>query len=304
MAMKSYRPEELATRDLHQFIVSAIAPRPIAFVSTIDENGVQNLAPYSFFNAFSSNPPIFVFSSNRRVKGNGTKDTLHNVAVNGEVVINVVNYDIVQQMAVASISYPADVSEFDKSGLTPLASEYVKPARVKESPAQFECKVKEVITLGEQGGAGHLIICEVVCMHINEDVIDERGRIDPDKIDLVGRMGRMHYVRASGAALFSVMQDQETIGIGFDQLPKEILNSTILVGNELAQLAGQPALPTTEQVDALFSADPFFRNLMQSYHEEPQELQRQMSLYAKQLIADGQAQTAFQVLSYDLFSRK
>lgn len=296
--MKTYKPEDLAIRDLHQFIVGAIAPRPIAFVSTVNEDGVQNLAPYSFFNAFSSNPPIFVFSSNRRVKGGTTKDTLHNVTANGEVVINVVNYDIVQQMAVASISYPADVSEFAKSGLTPIASDMVAPPRVKESPVQFECKVKEVITLGEHGGAGHLIICEVQCMHIDERVLDERGRIDPHKIDLVGRLGRAYYVRASGDAIFTVAQDQETIGIGFDQLPQHILTSSVLVGNDLAQLAGQTQIPQAEAVQARFSADPFFRNLLHSYSDEAQNLREHTHRYAKQLIADGTPEIAFEVLMY------
>ncbi len=296
--MKSIRPEELEVRDLHQLIVGAIAPRPIAFVSTIDENGVHNLAPYSFFNAFSSNPPIFVFSSNRRVKGNTTKDTLHNIFSQREAVVNVVNYDIVQQMAVASISYGAEVSEFVKSGLTPIDSVLVRPPRVKESPMQFECRVKDIITLGEHGGAGHLIICEVVQIHYDERIMDERGRIDPNKLDLVGRLGRNYYVRASGDALFTVHQDQETIGIGFDQLPLHILNSSILVGNELAQLAGLTQIPSREAVQTRFHADPFFRNLLHSYEEQPAELARQMQLYARELLQKGAPKEAFEILQY------
>lgn len=298
--MKSIRPDELAIKDLHQLIVGAIAPRPIAFVSTIDENGVHNLAPYSFFNAFSSNPPIFVFSSNRRVKGNTTKDTLHNIFAQREAVINVVSYNIVQQMAVASISYAPEVSEFVKSGLTPIDSVSVRPPRVKESPVQFECKVKDIITLGEHGGAGHLIICEVVQIHYDENIMDERGRIDPNKLDLVGRLGRNYYVRASGAALFGVNQDQETIGIGFDQLPAHIRNSNLLVGNELAQLAGLTQIPSMEAVRTRFHSDPFFRNLLHSYDEQPSELARQMQLYARELLAKGELIHAFEVLQYPL----
>jgi flavin reductase (DIM6/NTAB) family NADH-FMN oxidoreductase RutF len=252
--MRTIIPAELATKDLHQFIVGAIAPRPIAFASTIDEQGQLNIAPYSFFNAFSSNPPILVFSSNRRVKGNTTKDTLHNIEANGEVVINVVNYEIVRQMAIASVSYPAGVSEFEKSGLTPIPSEVVKPYRLKESPVQFECKVKEIVTLGEHGGAGHLIICDVLRIHIAENVIDEKGRIDPHKLDLVGRLGRAYYVRASGSALFTLHQDQEVIPIGFDALPLAIRQSKVLTGNDLGQLAGLLAFPTAEAIAAAKAA--------------------------------------------------
>lgn len=252
--MRTIIPAELATKDLHQFIVGAIAPRPIAFASTIDEQGQLNIAPYSFFNAFSSNPPILVFSSNRRVKGNTTKDTLHNIEATGEVVINVVNYEIVRQMAIASVSYPAGVSEFEKSGLTPIPSEVVKPYRLKESPVQFECKVKEIVTLGEHGGAGHLIICDVLRIHIDENVIDDKGRIDPHKLDLVGRLGRAYYVRASGSALFTLHQDQEVIPIGFDALPAAIRQSKILTGNDLGQLAGLLAFPTAEAIAAAKAA--------------------------------------------------
>lgn len=296
--MKTYTPQDLAVKDLHQFIVGAIAPRPIAFVSTVDENGIENLAPYSFFNAFSSNPPIFVFSSNRRVKGNTTKDTLHNITANAEVVINVVNYNMVQQMALASISYPAEVNEFDKSGLTPIASESVKPSRVKESPVQFECRVNEVQTLGEHGGAGHLIICEVLKIHIDENIIDEKGRIDPNKADLVGRLGRAYYVRASGDALFTVVQDQEVIGIGYDQMPKHILDSQTLVGNEIAQLAGIPAIPSKEEVQLLLNNNVEMANIMAIENKEQRHLAAEK--YAKVLLKDFNVKDAFSVLMHHL----
>lgn len=259
-------PGTIPTADFHQFLVGAVAPRPIAFVSTLDEAGTPNLAPYSFFNCFSSNPPIVVFSSNRRVTTNTTKDTLHNVLETKEVVINVVTYNIVRQAAVASIEYPKEVSEFAKAGFTALASEVVKPFRVAESPIQMECKVNQVMPLGEQGGAGHLVICEVLRMHINEAILDERGRIDPHKLDLMGRMGRAFYVRASGEAIHTVFQPQNVLGIGFDQLPDNIRHSKILTGNDLAQLAALVTPPDAEAVAAL-RQDAYVQSLLES--EEP-----------------------------------
>ncbi len=247
--MLSFEPKDIPTRDLHQYLLGSVAPRPIAFASTIDKEGNPNIAPYSFFNAFSSNPPILVFSSNRRVVDNTTKDTLHNIEENGEVVINVVSHSIVRQMAVTSISFPTGISEFAKSGLTPIASDMVKPLRIKESPVQMECKLKQIITLGGEGGAGHLIICDVVKMHISEEVIDENNRIDPNKIDLMGRMGRAYYVRASGEAIQTIVQPVMQVTIGFDQLPASIQNSSVLTGNNLGQLAGIAALPTSEEVE-------------------------------------------------------
>ena len=253
--MLTIDPKDTPQKDLHQFILGTVSPRPIAFVSTIDENGVPNLAPYSFFNAFSSNPPIVVFSSNRRGSNNTTKDTLHNVKVNGECVINAVNYAIVRQMAVASVEFPEDVSEFEKTGLTPIPSDLVKAFRVAESPAHMECKVKDIITLGESGGAGHLIICEVVRMHIAVDVIDDRNRIDPHKMDLMGRMGRAFYVRCSGPAIHTIVQEYLPVTIGFDHLPESIKNSPVLTGNDLGKLAGQTVFPTDEEVASILEED-------------------------------------------------
>jgi flavin reductase (DIM6/NTAB) family NADH-FMN oxidoreductase RutF len=246
--MLTIDPATTPQKDLHQFILGTVAPRPIAFVSTVDENGIQNLAPYSFFNAFSSNPPIVVFSSNRRGSDNTTKDTLHNIKATGECVINAVNFAIVRQMAVASVDFPGDVSEFEKTGLTPIPSDLVKPFRVAESPAHMECKVKEVIALGDQGGAGHLIICEVVRMHIAHDVLTDRNRIDPNKMDLMGRMGRAYYVRCSGPAIHTIVQEYNPVSIGYDQLPDHIKNSPVLTGNDLGKLAGQVTFPTEEEM--------------------------------------------------------
>lgn len=299
--MRKIIPDQIATKDLHQFMVGAIAPRPIAFVSTIDENGVANVAPYSFFNAFSSNPPVLVFSSNRRVADNTTKDTLHNVEKNQEVVINVVDYAMVRQMAIASISYPTNVSEFDKSGLTPIASDTVAPYRVGESPVQFECKVTDIIKLGDHGGAGHLIICKVQCIHIDEEVIDERNRIDPHKLDLVGRLGRAHYVRASGDAIFDIYQAPNQLALGFDKLPKHILESEVFTGNDLAQFAGQLDYPAQEDVEELMELDSSVQNILQVYDEPSPQLQDALHKAAKLVLDKGKVLQAFKIaMVYEL----
>jgi flavin reductase (DIM6/NTAB) family NADH-FMN oxidoreductase RutF len=241
-------PGQIATKDLHQYLLGSVAPRPIAFVSSVDKNGVTNLAPYSFFNAFSSNPPVVVFSSNRRVSDNTTKDTLSNIEQTRECVINVVSHRIVRQMALTSIDYPADVSEFDKAGFTSIPSDLIKPPRVAESPVNMECKVRDIIALGTHGGAGHLIICDVVRMHISEEVLDEEGRIDPDKIDLMGRLGRAFYTRASGKAIYKIYQPYNVIGMGFDQMPERIKRSAILTGNQIAEIAALTAWPPVSEV--------------------------------------------------------
>ena len=268
--MKLIDPKTTPTKDLHQYLVGAVAPRPIAFASTVDEEGNPNLAPYSFFNCFSSNPPILVFSSNRRVSNNSTKDTLYNIEQTGEVVINVVNYSILRQMALTSVDYPKGVSEFQKSGLTPIPSDLVKPFRVKESPAQMECKVQQIIPLGEEGGAGHLIICEIVRMHLHESVLDENGKINPHKMDLMGRMGRAFYVRASGESIHKVFQPFNVLGIGYDQLPENARNSKVLTGNNLGMLASLPEVPeqsatmaikTEKEVAKALSSDHPLRSL-------------------------------------------
>ena len=248
MEKRKIYPGQVSTADLHQYLLGSVAPRPIAFVSTVGENGVANLAPYSFFNAFSSNPPIMVFSSNRRVADNTTKDTLANVMVNKEVVINVVNYDIVRQMALTSVEFDASLSEFDQSGLTRRPSELVGPPGVAESPVNMECVVKDIITLGTHGGAGHLIICEMKVMHIAEDVLDG-DRINPHKMDLMGRMGRAYYVRASGEAIHTIYQDIKPGVITWNALPDHIKQSTILSANDVATLAGLHHWPDQEKLN-------------------------------------------------------
>ena len=264
---------------MHQYLLGAVAPRPIAFASTIDKNGNPNIAPYSFFNAFSSNPPILIFSSNRRVADNSTKDTLHNIEQTGEVVINVVNYAIVRQMAIASISFPPEVNEFKKAGLTPIPSDLVKPLRIKESPLHMECKVREIIPLGDQGGAGNLILCDVLRMHIDENVLDG-NRINPHKIDLMGRMGRAYYTRASGLSIHTIVQSVMKISIGYDQLPESIKKSYILTANNLGQLAGLYALPDTTSIEAL-KKEPAVRGILKM-----DEAVEKLHQYAKELLDD------------------
>ncbi|MDC0230405.1 flavin reductase family protein [Aureispira] len=293
--MRVITPGEVETKDLHQFILGAVAPRPIAFVSSIDDKGVPNIAPYSFFNAFSSNPPVLVFSSNRRVADNTTKDTLHNAELNQEVVVNVVNYSIVRQMALASISYPSDINEFLKSGLTPLPSDLVKPFRIKESPAHFECKVSEIITLGKHGGAGHLIICNVLRMHVNEAVIDKNNRIDPHKIDLVGRMGRSHYVRAQGDSIFDLYQSVMKPALGFDQLPEHILKSNVFTGNDIAQLAGLYEFPNDASIEKLMTSDTTIMNILKSSKNADEKMLISLHKEAKSALNNGDAVKAFQI---------
>ncbi|CAM1372007.1 flavin reductase family protein [Tenacibaculum xiamenense] len=246
--MLSIDPKNIPTQKLHGYLLGAVAPRPIAFASTIDENGVPNLSPFSFFNVFGANPPIMIFSPARSVRANTTKHTLDNAEATKEVVVNVVNYDIVQQMSLSSTMYPKGVNEFEKAGLTMLPSDEVKPFRVAESPVQFECKVKDIIYTGSEGGAGNLIVCEVVKLHINEDVLAEDGSIDQYKIDLVARAGGSYYSRARDG-FFEIPKPLSTLGIGVDQIPFEIKNSKVLTGNNLGMLGNVEQLPTEDDVN-------------------------------------------------------
>ena len=258
--MLSIDPKEISTGKLHGYLLGAIAPRPIAFASTIDEDGNPNLSPFSFFNVFGSNPPTLIFSPARRVRDNTIKHTLENALATKEVVINVVNYDIVQQMSLSSTEYAKGVNEFEKAGFTMLKSDKIKPFRVAESPVQFECKVKDVIFTGDEGGAGNLIICEVVKMHISDAVLDDNGAIDQHKIDLVARAGGSYYTRARDG-FFEIDKPISTLGIGVDQIPTEIRNSTILTGNNLGMLGNVEQLPSDETVDNFAKEHPQFIGL-------------------------------------------
>ncbi len=270
--MLTIDPKEVTTAVLHSYLLGAVAPRPIAFASTIDKDGNPNLAPFSFFNVFSANPPIVIFSPARSGRTGITKHTYDNIKEVPEVVINMVNYDMVQQVSLASTDYPKGVSEFTKAGFTSIPSQKVRPFRVKESPAQLECIVKQVIELGDKGGAGNLIICEVVMMHVNENVLDANKQIDPNKIDLVARMGGKWYSRTNGDALFEVAKPLLNLGIGVDQIPAFIRNSAILTGNNLGQLGNIEKLPTEAEV-AEFKKSETFKNITKkNAHSEAKKL--------------------------------
>lgn len=245
--MLSIEPKDLSPAKLQGFLQSAVAPRPIAFASTLSPKGIPNLSPFSFFNVFSSNPPILIFSPARRVRDNMIKHTLINAEATMEVVINVVNFDIVQQASLSSTEYADGVNEFIKSGLTQIPSDMVKPYRVKESPVQFECKVNQIIALGTGGGAGNLIICEVLKIHIDEKVMDENGSIDQHKIDLVSRLGNNWYSRAN-QGMFEVPKPIANLGIGVDAIPNFIKESSVFDGNDLGILGNVEALPTEEEI--------------------------------------------------------
>jgi len=245
--MLSVNPKDISTQELHAYLLSAVAPRPIAFASTLDLGGRPNLSPFSFFNVFSANPPILIFSPARRVTNNTTKHTLENVKAVKEVVINVVNYDLVQQMSLASTEYAEGVNEFEKAGLTMLKSDVVKPFRVAEAPIQMECKVNDVIALGDKGGAGNLVICEVLKIHIKKAFLKEDGSINQEKLDLVARAGGSYYSRAN-KGFFEIPKPLSTLGIGVDALPDAVKKSTVLTGNDLGLLANIEALPTEESV--------------------------------------------------------
>jgi len=240
-------PAQIPVPKLHGYLLGSVAPRPICFASTVDAQGNINLAPYSFFNVFSANPPIMVFSPARRVRDNTTKHTLENVQETGEVVINIVNYGMVEQMSLASTEYPKGVNEFVKAGFTAVASDTVAPPRVKEAPVQFECKVNDIIALGQDGGAGNLVICEVTRLHIDEAILDEHGAIDASRIDTVARMGGNWYSRARNG-MFEVEKPLRTLGVGVDALPLAIRHSRILSGNDLGKLANVETLPA--EIDA------------------------------------------------------
>jgi len=288
-------PKEIKTGLLHSYMLSAIAPRPIAFVSTMDKEGNPNLSPFSFFNAFGSHPPIVVFSPARRVRDNTTKHTLENVHEVKEVVINVVNYAMVHQASLASTEYPKGVNEFMKSGFTPVESVLVKPFRVKESPVQMECKVLNVIETGHEGGAANLVVCEILLMHISEDVLTEDKKIDQHKIDLVARMGFDWYCRASGNALFEVAKPNTKHGIGIDNIPEKIRLSKILTGNNLGQLGNVDSLPTVEEVNEYKRLSEIDK-LEDRFGKKSDDLKDQLHRLAKASLEKGDVSEAWKIL--------
>ncbi|CAM3781673.1 flavin reductase family protein [Pontibacter korlensis] len=295
MQMKTVDPQHTKTSDVHALLLGAIAPRPIAFASTTDLEGNVNLSPFSFFNVFSAKPPIVVFSPARRVRDNTTKHTLENVLETREVVINISNYALVEQMSLASTEYDRGVNEFLKAGLTPEPSVRVKPPRVKEAPVAFECRVSEVVSLGPEGGAGNLVICEVLLAHINEEVLDGDGKIDPYKLDAVARMGGDYYIRANGNCVFELPKPVHNKGIGIDGLPGFIRSSSLLTGNNLARLGNIETVPSGVNAE-LVKSDPLVKYVYNRYKEDAAKLKQELQLLGKKLLEDKQVKKAWEVL--------
>ncbi|MFD0764050.1 flavin reductase family protein [Mucilaginibacter lutimaris] len=293
--MLSFETTDLSPLQIQTYLNHAVAPRPICLASTIDRGGNVNLSPFSFFNLFSVNPPVCVFSPSRRVRDNTTKHTLENIKEVPECVINIVNYDMVQQVSLSSVEYPAGVNEFIKAGLTQLPSTMVKPPRVAESKIQLECVVKEVISLGDTPGAGNLVVAEVKVIHISEDVLNADGAIDQLKTDHVARLGGDWYCRVTADSLFKVAKPVTTIGIGVDAIPYAIRNSNVLTGNNLGQLGNVVALPTDEAIEA-YTRSAELKELFDATIGDSQTRELQLHLKAKQLLDEGKVDEAWMVL--------
>ncbi|REE27766.1 flavin reductase (DIM6/NTAB) family NADH-FMN oxidoreductase RutF [Winogradskyella pacifica] len=287
--MATFDPQDLTTGILHGFLLSAVAPRPIAFASTVDKDGKPNLSPFSFFNVFSANPPILIFSPARRVRDNTTKHTLHNVEATREVVINVVNYDMVHQMSLSSTEYPEGTNEFEKAGLSMLPSDMVKPFRVAESPIQLECKVNDILPLGSEGGAGNLVICEVVKLHISEEVLNADQTINQEALDLVARAGGSYYSRAK-KGFFEIPKPLASMGIGVDNMPDHIKNSMILTGNNIGMLANVETLPNTDDVNK------FINDISERYPDIKTASHREKHKLAQNYLSYGDVESAWKLL--------
>ena len=287
--MKSFDPKEISVPKIHSLLLSAVAPRPIALASTMDAEGHANLSPFSFFNVFSANPPILIFSPASRVRNNTNKHTLLNAKETKEVVINVVNYELVHQTSLSSTEYPEDVNEFEKAGFTMLKSETIKPFRVAESPVQFECKVNKIINLGKEGGAGNLIICEVLKLHVSYDVLNDDETINQEKLDLVARAGGSYYSRAK-SGFFEIPKPLSTLGIGVDAMPDEVRNSMILTGNDLGMLGNVEALPDKEAIDA------FVKNISERYPDIRKMSHRDKHKIAQNYLSFGDVASAWKLL--------
>jgi len=287
--MVSFDPKTISVGKLHSYLLTAIAPRPIAFASTVDVGGTPNLSPFSYFNVFSSNPPILVFSPARRVRDNTTKHTLENSQATKEVVVNVVNYDIVQQMSLSSTEYGDGVNEFEKAGLTMLKSDLVKPFRVAESPVQFECKINDIVALGNEGGAGNLIICEVLKFHISEEVLDDDENIVQEKLDLVARAGGNYYSRAK-KGFFEIPKPLSTLGIGVDAMPKQVKNSMVLTGNNLGMLGNVESLPNQEEINE------FINNVSERYPNIKDKSHHEKHKIARNYLSYGDVDSAWKLL--------
>ncbi len=290
--MISIKLSSLTPAQTQNYLQHAIAPRPICFASTIDKEGNVNLSPFSFFNMFSANPPIVVFSPAKRVRDNSTKHTLENVMEVPEVVINMVDYDMVHQMSLSSCDYPKGTNEFVKAGFTEQKATMVKPPMVKESKIKFECKVNQIIPLGTEGGAGNLVIAEIMVMHLEESILNAEHKIDNTKIELLGRLGDHWYTRTNAASMFEVEKPNIKLGIGFDQLPETIRNSKILNGNDLGKLANVNELPV---INPSFHDDKL-KNIIQYYSINPEDMERELHSYAKELLQQNKVEEAWQIL--------
>ena len=265
-------PEKITTKELHQHLVASIGPRPIALASTIDTHGNNNVSPFSFFNIFSANPPIAIFSPARRVRNNTTKDTLSNIKQTKEVVINIVTKDLVDKAALSSLEYPSEIDEFKKAGLTAIKSKTIKPRRVKESPIQIECKVNDIISLGIHGGAGNLIICEIKLIHISRKILNSHNKIDPNKLKLVGRLGENWYCNAFETSLFEINNSNLNIGVGFDNMPNAIKKSKILINADLVKLASATKMPSEQNIASFIKSN----NAILKMNEEQRHTQAQI----------------------------
>lgn len=293
--MLSLNTSELSTVQLQNYLQYAIAPRPICFASTIDADGQVNLSPFSFFNLMGSNPPTCVFSPARRVRDNTTKHTLENVLAVKECVINIVNYAMVQQMSLASTEYGKGINEFEKAGFTMLEAELVKPPRVAEAPVQLECVIKDVVSLGDQHGAGNLVIAEIVRIHIKEEILDQEGKIDQGKIDLVARLGGDWYCRVTKENLFKVAKPLSTLGVGVDALPKSVRFSKVLTGNDLGMLGNVEILPSATAIDEMKS-HPQVKEIMDATIGDQQNQTRELHQLAQQLLAKGEVLEALKIV--------
>ena len=293
--MKTIQPKDLSTPELQALLQGAVAPRPIAFVSSINGAGEVNLSPFSFFNLFSANPPILVFSPSRRVRDKSTKHTLENVLEVPEVVIHVVGHSLVEQMSLASTEYGKGVNEFVKAGLTEISSNLVAPPRVKEAPLAFECRVNQVISLGEEGGAGNLVICEVLQIHLDERILDASGAIAPLKLDPVARLGGNWYTKITAESLFQIPKPLTTLGIGVDQIPEEIRFSPVLTGNNLGRLGNVEQLPSKEEV-AAFGQTMEVLELKKRFQLDPESWLDHLHRWAQEELESGDVDLAWKIL--------
>lgn len=290
--MLTVNPKEIPSSQLHGYLLGSVTPRPIAFASTIDKDGNVNLSPFSFFNCFGYNPPLLIFSPARRGRDNTTKHTYENVLEVQEVVINIVSYSMVQQMSLASTEYPKGINEFEKAGFTAVPSTLIKPPRVAEAPVSMECNVLQIVPTGTEGGAGNLVICEVILMHIKEEVLDAQGKIDPFKLDAVARLGGDWYCRVQGDAIFKVPKPLDRLGIGVDNIPASIRYSKILTGNDLGLLGNIERLPDITNVQDFMANYPIEQAL--------QAGEDAVHTMARIFLSEGKTEEAWKILLLSL----